>query len=217
MHDSEFKKSLNAASLEFKEEPMDNNYRNPLVGVVSRGRLTRLIKEMGQIKYKKILDIGCEAGYFSIMMQKSGANVFSFDICMEALEEFKNKGFRESKIFRAAAQRMPIADNVFDYVVCTEVIEHMPRLDLAFSEMNRVLKKSGKLFITFPNEALRKALYPIAKLAGVNTSVEDEVTLFEYKFSEILRLVSMHFRIIKKYSWPSYFPLTRFIVAQKVN
>ena len=91
----------------------------------------------------------------------------------------------------------------------------MPKLDLCISEMKRVLKPNGRLFLTFPNEKLRKTPYPLAKLCGINTSIENEVTLYEYKFSEILSLCRKDFRIEKKYSWPFFFPLTRFIMCRK--
>ena len=47
---------------------------------------------------------------------------------------------------------LPVADETFDYVLCTEVIEHMD-VDPMFmlSEVNRVLKPGGVLIITTPN------------------------------------------------------------------
>jgi ubiquinone/menaquinone biosynthesis C-methylase UbiE len=210
----EFEKSIDAAALEFKEEPMDENYKNPIVGIISRGRVKKLLKEMHPLKGKKVLDIGCEAGYVSILMKNKGADVYSFDIIKEALLKFKKKVPNE-KVFLAAAQKMPLKDGVFDFIVCTEVIEHMPSLDKAFAEMYRVLKKGGKLLITFPNEKLRRLFYPAAKMFGINTSVEDEVTLYEYTFPEILKLLRKHFAIEKKYEWPFALPLTRFVVCRK--
>lgn len=48
----------------------------------------------------------------------------------------------------------PLADNTFDAVVCTEVLEHLI-FDPAFAmnEMNRVLKPGGVALITVPNAA----------------------------------------------------------------
>jgi len=213
--DKEFKESIAAAKLEFKEEPMDANYSNPIVGIISRGRVNKLLRHMGKLKGRRILDVGCEAGYVSIRMAKKGADVHSFDICEEALKVFKKKKeARGINIFYAAAQKIPLKDNSFDYVVCTEVIEHMPQLDKVFSEIKRVLKPKGELLLTFPNEGLRKILYPIAKLFGINTSIENEVTLYEYKFEEITKLCNKFFKIKKKYSWPWFFPLTRFVICK---
>jgi 2-polyprenyl-3-methyl-5-hydroxy-6-metoxy-1,4-benzoquinol methylase len=212
----DFNNSIEAAKLEYQEEPMDENYKNKVVGIISRGRVDKLLKEMGNLKGKKVLDVGCEAGYVSLRLNSKGANVYSFDICKSALIDFKKKKNSEKvNIFMAAAQKIPFKNNLFDYVICTEVIEHMPMLDLSISEMKRVLKPGGTVLITFPNEGLRRITYPIAKLLGINTSVEDKVTLYEYKFEEISSLAKKYFKIEKKYSWPGTFPVTRFIIGKK--
>jgi len=43
----------------------------------------------------------------------------------------------------------------FDVILCTEVFEHIPYPELTLSEINRLLKKDGKLIITFPVFSLR--------------------------------------------------------------
>jgi SAM-dependent methyltransferase len=46
--------------------------------------------------------------------------------------------------------QMPIADGVFDVVLCTQVLEHLEWPRESVKEMYRVLKPQGKLFITVP-------------------------------------------------------------------
>ncbi len=213
-------KSFKAAHLEFKEEPMDKNYSNLVVGLVSRGRVKKIIKEAGNLKRKNVVEVGCEAGYVSIQLAKKGANVTSFDICEPALRLFQKK-IKNSKlksnvdIFMAMVQSTPLKNNSFDIVICTEVIEHAPYLEKSLFEMNRILKPNGRLIITFPNEKLRKKIYPIAKLAGVNVAVEDEVTLFSYTLKDIIKKLRKIMKIEKVYSWPKLFPVTRFVVCRK--
>ena len=213
-------KSFKAAYLEFKEEPMDKNYSNMVVGILSRGRVKKIIKETANLKRKKVADVGCEAGHVSIQLAKKGAYVTSFDICKPALELFqkkiKNSPLRTNiNIVLGMIQTTPLKSNSFDYVICTEVIEHVPYLEKSLFEMKRILKPGGKLIITFPNEKLRKKIYPIAKLAGINTSVEDEVTLFSYNLKDIIKKLRKIMKIEKVYSWPKLFPLTRFVVCEK--
>ena len=45
---------------------------------------------------------------------------------------------------------IPVADGSFDYVICTEVLEHVPRPDLAITEFARVLKAEGVVILTAP-------------------------------------------------------------------
>ena len=77
------------------------------------------------------------------------------------------------------------------------------------------MKPDAKLIITFPNESLRKKVYPIAKLLGINTDVEEEVTLFKYTKQEIISKLEKHFSVLKAYTIPKLFPLTHIIVCKK--
>src|SRR5689334_12356494 len=47
-------------------------------------------------------------------------------------------------------KHIPFDDNSFDSVFATEVFEHVFNLDEILVEINRVLKKHGKLLITLP-------------------------------------------------------------------
>lgn len=46
--------------------------------------------------------------------------------------------------------KMPVVSEHFDYVLCTEVLEHVPFPDLAVKEMARVLKPGGSLIVSSP-------------------------------------------------------------------
>lgn len=210
--------SFKAAYLEFKEEPMDTNYKNLIVGYVSRLRVKKIIKELKNLHDKSLLDVGCEAGHISLKLMECGAKVVSFDVCLPALKKFKKKLDKingDVSPFMGITQKIPLKDECMDYVVCSEVIEHVPYLDLAIREMNRVLKIGGKLIITFPNEKLRKKFYPLAKLLGINTNVEEDVTLFSYNLGNIVTKCKQFFNIKKVYSIPKILPFTYFVICIK--
>ena len=50
----------------------------------------------------------------------------------------------------ASGLALPFADCVFDSVVCSEVLEHVPQPDLLFREVWRVLRPGGHLVLTTP-------------------------------------------------------------------
>ena len=45
---------------------------------------------------------------------------------------------------------IPKADNTYDFVICSEVLEHVYNPLNTISEISRILKKNGKLFISVP-------------------------------------------------------------------
>jgi len=47
-------------------------------------------------------------------------------------------------------ESIPVEDDSFDYLLCTEVLEHVPRPDLAIKEFFRILKPGGKMILTAP-------------------------------------------------------------------
>lgn len=219
METKDFKESIEAAHLEFEKEPMDSNYSNLIAGYPSRLRIKKILKEVGDIQNKTVLDAGCEAGYVSLKLLKKKAIVFSIDLVEPALIKFKEKlkwtNFNPI-ILQAAIQDLPFKDNQFDFVICTETLEHAPNTRRCLSELMRVLKPSGKLIITFPNEKTRRIVYPLAKLLGINTSVEKDVTLFELTPRDMIEMLRLEGGLIQNYfSFPWYFPLTHMIVIKK--
>lgn len=215
----EFKKSVEAAHLEFEKEPMDENYSNLIVGYPSRLRIKKILKELGDIKGKLILDVGCEAGAISLKLLGRGASVTSIDIVEPALERFKEK-IKETQysptILKAAIQEIPFENKKFDAVIATEVLEHAPDTKKCISELMRVLRYGGRLIITFPNEKNRKPLYPIAKLFGINTSIEKDVTLYSLNPDQIIEMLRLEGgSIVRYYPFPWYYPLTYIIVTKK--
>lgn len=50
---------------------------------------------------------------------------------------------------------IPVEQNTFDYVLCTEVLEHVPKPVDTIRELSRVLKPGGTLILTVPMNCLR--------------------------------------------------------------
>jgi SAM-dependent methyltransferase len=48
------------------------------------------------------------------------------------------------------AAYLPFRDGVFDSLLCTEVLEHVPEPKQVIEEISRVLKEGGKVYITTP-------------------------------------------------------------------
>lgn len=99
---------------------------------------------------KKLLDAGCGTGWFSKGAADRGANVTSMDLGEGLLSQVAKKCKSERVV--GSILEMPFDDNTFDYVVSSEVIEHIPEPMKGVEEIFRVLKPGGTMVLTTPNQ-----------------------------------------------------------------
>ncbi len=95
---------------------------------------------------KKVLEVGAGAGYLAGLMAKT-KKVTALDILTSpnVILSHPDVHFVSGNI-----TAMPFADKEFDTVVCTHVLEHIPNLLGAISELRRVARK--KLIVVVPKQ-----------------------------------------------------------------
>lgn len=104
-------------------------------------RRQRFIKRMLKGKKGLVLDLGCGGGK---QFYRQVGPVIGIDICLNGLKLAR-------RVYHAVAQadvlELPFADNLFDFVVSNDLIEHIPspQKEQMFKEMWRVLKPGGRL------------------------------------------------------------------------
>ncbi len=99
---------------------------------------------------KKFLDAGCGTGWVSSEAHKRGAVVTSMDVGPELLKKVAQKVKTTAVI--GSIMEMPFANDTFDIVVSTEVIEHVTEPLRALKELHRVVKPGGIVVVTTPNK-----------------------------------------------------------------
>jgi len=134
---------------------MDELYNSPNLAVrfVHRNRLKSIAAELPSGRVLKILDAGCGEGHWleAARERAPGNDYYGFDVIKVAVNSAKERcPFAKIQLGDIAA--MPAPDNFFDVIVCTEVLEHIIDYESAVKEMKRVLRPSGFLILTFPNE-----------------------------------------------------------------
>lgn len=205
-----------AALLEFIHEPMDAYYLHPLIGIPSRLRVKKIFKELGKLSGKKLLDVGCEAGYITKQLIDKGAQVTAIDLIPEPIKQLKKElEGRRATLRVADATRLPFKTASFDIILATEVIEHITQLTKFVEGAFKVLKLGGQLLITFPNENLRQKLYPIVSAFGIKAEVESQVTLNNFRSENIIKLFSKQFTLVKFYRLPWFLPITNLMLFKK--
>ena len=134
-----------------------------------RGHRTRRLLELMDIENiagKRVLDVGCGIGQYSVFLAMKGANVTAFDISPVGIERAralaKINGVESNCSFEVAnAAAMPYAEGTYDYVIFHEVLHHAIKYPGVREETLRVLKPGGRVVIS---ETLRgNALLSLAR------------------------------------------------------
>lgn len=92
----------------------------------------------------KILDVGCGTGLLVNFLNQHQLSAVGVD-----------KYFKSQQIINASAVKLPFPKNSFDLVTAISVIEHLtPSQTVKFlSEVKRILKPNGFIFLVTPNLA----------------------------------------------------------------
>lgn len=104
----------------------------------------------------KILDLGTGSGYLSFPIAKKYSNisVIGLDIVEKALEvnrfRAKEEQIRNISFITYNGIEFPFSDSEFDMVISRYALHHFPDIQKSISEVSRVLKRGGFLFVSDP-------------------------------------------------------------------
>jgi len=120
-------------------------------------RKSTVFKQVGSvdnIKTIKVLDIGCGIGNYLEELLQRGCSVTGIDISINMLQLSKARLQKYSSnppLSLADIEKLPFNNNKFDLVFCVGVLEYLKTDEKALSEISRILKPGGRIFLTLPN------------------------------------------------------------------
>jgi ubiquinone/menaquinone biosynthesis C-methylase UbiE len=124
--------------------------------------MNRLVKLFREKKIKKILDLGCGTGRHVIFFLKNGFKLYGLDAAPKGLEIAKmwleeENQYAELLLYRIE-EKLPFEDDFFDAIISIQVIHHnyVDKIIMTIKEIERILRKEGIIFITFPTLNLFK-------------------------------------------------------------
>lgn len=122
-----------------------------------------LIEKINQIlndvHRKQIIDVGCCDGRSVIYLAKQQNSVLGIDISYARLTRAKQKArkYSEHTLFvQSYAEILPVKEEIFDGVICTEVLEHVLDDDALLRGLSSVLKPNAWVLISIPNVSLKR-------------------------------------------------------------
>lgn len=147
---------------------------------------------------KRVLEIGCGAGFDAFAFSQAGAFYTGIDITPENIERTRlHLGFYgyEPNLLQADAENLPFDDDTFDVVFSNGVLHHTPDMANAFAEACRVLRPGGEFWVTVYHRnsvfyLWRLFLYDhLVKGGWRRQSLQERLASIEFTTSDELPLV----------------------------
>lgn len=125
--------------------------KNPISRVFLDNFLKTVIETLKTLGVGSILDVGCGEGFTLMRLKKEkiGTKLEGVD-AVKASVEMGLKLHPELTLKMGDTYHLKYADDSFDIVLCTEVLEHLAKPSDALKELIRVSKKY--VLVTVPNE-----------------------------------------------------------------
>lgn len=184
-------------------------------GEVQKGILPTVVeavKTFKEHKVKKVLDLGCGMGRHSIYLKEAGFDVTACDISEKAVETTKKKFERLGYQLDTAVcdmRELPFKEETFDAVLCVWTSGHGTLEDMKkhASEMLRVVKENGTIFVDYPS--IEDERYGVGTEIEVNTFLdnmpgEEKIPHHYSNFSEIEAVYEGYKKEISSYTYFFY-------------
>ncbi len=114
-------------------------------------RLFVLADLIVKLKPDRILDIGCGSGFLAGLIRKQlpDIEIHGIDFSIAALKRCNNL----NQVYCVDIERshIPFQDQVFDLIICSEVLEHLFQPEHVVAEIHRLLSIDGIGILTVPN------------------------------------------------------------------
>lgn len=109
-------------------------------------------RQLGEVHGLRVLDYGCGHGMASVVLARQGARVTGLDLSAGYLVEAAARGAANGvaiNFIRADAQRLPLADGLFDRVWGNAILHHL-HVPTAARELFRVVRPGGRAVLCEP-------------------------------------------------------------------
>ncbi len=135
-----------------EDDTLDNNGLQSRFLRAAQGKVISLLNIHPNVHF---LDIGCGTGWAvgqAANLVNGKGLFYGVDLSPKMIEKAKENfsGKDNFHFLQANSESIPLDDDFFDIIICTNSFHHYLHPDKALKEMYRLLKSGGKLYILDP-------------------------------------------------------------------
>lgn len=158
----------------------------------------------------RLLEVGCGGGH--VLSMFPGIDRTGVDVSGEMLEKArKNLDGQSVELLKGDIGDVGLRDQSFDGIVCTEVLEHVVDPEHVLRHIKRLVKPTGRVVITFPNDRLINGLKGVVRATGLTRLPPfrriawggDEYHLHIWSTREMRALLSRYFSVVDEEHVPA--------------
>lgn len=153
------------------------------------------LKLLGDVKNKKILDLGCGPGLYAKTLLNKGAKIKGIDIS-EKMIKIAKKEAPKAEFKQGDSENLPYKNNEFDIVVASLVLGHIKSWDKTLEEIKRVLKKRGIFVFSIHNPVTEKSTkkkWFFKKFRIIKNYFEEDAIIRKYKGGDKNKIEAIHY------------------------
>jgi len=151
---------------------------------------------------KPVLDFGCGDGFFaSVAFEEQGKIEVGLDMDPKIKKEAEDSGIYK-KVIIYNGQKVPLPDDYFSTIVSNCVLEHISNLKLTLKELNRVLKRGGRMYLTVVTDQWQKNLF-FGKIFG---------EIYQNWFKKIQN----HYNLFSQEKWEKMFQKAGYTIKREI-
>lgn len=111
------------------------------------------------VKPCRTLDVGCGTGFLLSLAHSRGFDVCGVDPSKGMLDKAHHHyGLPKEKLIHSGAEKLPFADNSFDFVVASGSLSYVPHVEEAIKEIVRVAKPGALIRVIDHTTARKKKI-----------------------------------------------------------
>ena len=135
-----------------------------------------MLRLVGDVSGRRILDAGCGSGPLTAALRDSGAVVTGFDVSAAMVDLARQRLGEDADLHVAdLGAPLPFDDAEFDDVVASLVLHYLEDWSRPLAELRRVLKPGGRLILSVNHPVIFPVVYPEANYFAATEYSEDHL------------------------------------------